>query len=111
MSVLGKVATVVDTTLDEIKVVPNPYIVRSRFNETTNSRKMRFTNLPQECRISIFTVAGEIVKVIERSSQFDGNEWWDLRTENNQEIAPGLYLYHVESRNGKEKIGKFAVIR
>ena len=71
MSVLGKVATVVDTTLDEIKVVPNPYIVRSRFNETTNSRKMRFTNLPQECRISIFTVTGEIVKVIERSSQFD----------------------------------------
>ena len=111
MSVLGKVATVVDTTLDEIKVVPNPYIVRSRFNETTNSRKMRFTNLPLECRISIFTVTGEIVKVIERSSQFDGNEWWDLRTDNNQEVAPGLYIYHVESRNGKEKIGKFAVIR
>ena len=72
---------------------------------------MRFTNLPQECRISIFTVTGEIVKVIERSSQFDGNEWWDLRTENNQEVAPGLYIYHVESNNGKEKIGKFAVIR
>jgi hypothetical protein len=51
------------------------------------------------------------VKVIERSSQFDGNEWWDLRTENNQEVAPGLYIYHVESNNGKEKIGKFAVIR
>ena len=42
---------------------------------------------------------------------FDGNEWWDLRSANNQEIAPGLYIYHVESNNGKEKIGKFAVIR
>ena len=72
---------------------------------------MRFTNLPQECRISIFTITGEIVKVIERSSQFDGNEWWDMRTVNNQEVAPGLYIYHVESNNGKEKIGKFAVIR
>ena len=111
MSVLGKISTVVDTTLDEIKVVPNPYVVRSRFNEAINSRKMRFTNLPQECRISIFTVTGEVVKVLDHNSQFDGNEWWDLRTDNNQEVAPGLYIYHVESKNDKEKIGKFAVIR
>jgi len=111
MSVLGKVAAVADTTLDTIKVVPNPYIVRSRFNETANSRKMRFTNLPQECRISIFTISGELVRVLDHNSQFDGNEWWDLRTGNNQEVAPGLYIYHVESKNGKEKVGKFAVIR
>ena len=111
MSVLGKVSTVADTTLDTIKVVPNPYIVRSRFNETSISRKLRFTNLPQECRISIFTVTGELVKVLDHNNQFDGNEWWDLRSANNQEVAPGLYIYHVESNNGKEKIGKFAVIR
>ena len=43
-----KVSTVADTTLDTIKVVPNPYIVRSRFNETSISRKLRFTNLPQD---------------------------------------------------------------
>ena len=111
MSVLGKVSTVADTTLDTIKVVPNPYIVRSRFNETSMSRKLRFTNLPQECRISIFTITGELVKVLDHNNQFDGNEWWDLRSANNQEVAPGLYIYHVESNNGKEKIGKFAVIR
>ena len=111
MSVLGKVSTVADTTLDTIKVVPNPYIVRSRFNETSISRKLRFTNLPQECRISIFTVTGELVRVLEHLNQFDGNEWWDLRTANNQEVAPGLYIYHVESTNGEEKVGKFAVIR
>ena len=111
MSVLGKVLTVEEATLDEIKVVPNPYVVRSRFNESPTSRKMRFTNLPQDCRITIFTVTGEVVRVLDHSSQFDGNEWWDLRTGNNQEVAPGLYIYHVESQNGKEKVGKFAVIR
>ena len=111
MSVLGKVLTVEGATLDEIKVVPNPYVVRSRFNESPTSRKMRFTNLPQDCRITIFTVTGEVVRVLDHSSQFDGNEWWDLRTGNNQEVAPGLYIYHVESQNGKEKVGKFAVIR
>ncbi len=111
MSVLGKVSTVTDTTLDTIKVVPNPYIVRSRFNETSISRKLRFTNLPQECQISIFTITGELVRVLHHLNQFDGNAWWDLRTANNQEVAPGLYIYHVESNNGEEKIGKFAVIR
>ena len=40
-----------------------------------------------------------------------------LRTINNQEIAPGLYLYHIQnidSNNDKsldEIVGKFAVIR
>ena len=47
----------------------------------------------------------------EHQSQTSGNAWWDMRTVNNQEVAPGLYIYHVESNNGKEKIGKFAVIR
>ena len=111
MSVLGKVAVVADTTLDTIKVVPNPYIVRSRFNETPASRKLRFTNLPQECRISIYTVSGELIRVLDHFNRFDGNKWWDMRTANNQEVAPGLYIYHVESNNGQEKIGKFAVIR
>jgi hypothetical protein len=72
---------------------------------------LRFTNLPQECRISIFTVSGELIRTIDHNNQFDGNAWWDLRTENNQEVAPGLYIYHVESGNGREKVGKFAVIR
>ena len=89
----------------------SPYIVRSRFNETSISRKLRFTNLPQECRISIFTVSGELVKVLDHNNQFDGNEWWDLRSANNQEIAPGLYIFHVESRGLEPIVGKFAVIR
>ena len=39
-----------------------------------------------------------------------GNAWWDMRTVNNQEVAPGLYVFHVKGA-GEEKIGKFAVIR
>jgi len=33
-----------------------------------------------------------------------------MRTANNQEVAPGLYVFHVKGA-GEEKIGKFAVIR
>jgi hypothetical protein len=109
--------------VSNIGVVPNPYIVQSGYKESEHLRQIRFTNLPSHCRIRIFTISGECVagcndnNPFEHQSEFTGNAWWDMRSENNQEIAPGLYLFHVEqlSSDGKkvlgEHIGKFAVIR
>ena len=70
---------------------------------------MRFTRLPEQCTITIYTVTGEKVRVIEHRS--GGNEWWDLRSYNNQEVAPGLYFYVAETDGAKPKIDKFAIIR
>ena len=110
--------------LAEVMVVPNPYKVGSNFKESEHLRQVRFTNLPQNCTIKIFTLNGEEVSTIDHSNDASGNAWWDLRSMNNQEIAPGLYIYHVEEKciNGddvldascnedKPFIGKFAVIR
>ena len=110
--------------LAEVMVVPNPYKVGSNFKESEHLRQVRFTNLPQNCIIKIFTLNGEEVSTIDHSNDASGNAWWDLRSMNNQEIAPGLYIYHVEEKciNGddvldascnedKPFIGKFAVIR
>jgi len=36
---------------------------------------------------------------------------WDLRTINNQEVSPGLYLFTVSSNGRKTFIGKFAIVR
>lgn len=96
--------------LDSIKVVPNPYIVRSRFNETEYIRKMRFTHLPYNSRVTIFTVTGEKVISMKHTSTTDSNLFWNLRSVNNQEVAPGLYIYVVEWE-GKKDIGKFAIVR
>ena len=86
MSKLGENVGVSDTLcLDSIKVVPNPYKASSKFNETSDSRRIRFTNLPTQAQISIYTVAGEHVTTFEHSEQFDGNAWWNLRTGNSQE--------------------------
>ena len=111
MSILGAVQDVVDTTLNEIRVVPNPYMVHSKFNETPLQHKLRFTRLPQRCQITIYTVAGEVVTSFQHENEFDGNAWWDLTNSHGQLIGPGLYIYVVESDNNKEIIGKFAVIR
>ena len=96
---------------ENIKVVPNPYISRSNFNEDKYIRRIRFTNLPSVCTISIFTISGEQVFTLNHQSEMDGNEWWDLRTINNQEIAPGLYVYVVQAEGADDFIGKFAVVR
>ena len=97
-------------TLKNIKVIPNPYVAHSNYNETEYLRKMRFINLPSNCTITIYTISGEKIYSFNHNNAEDGNAWWDLRTVNNQEISPGLYLFSVETDSDKY-IGKFAVIR
>ena len=99
------------TDLSNVGVVPNPYRVNSGFKETEHFRQIRFTNLPSQCTIKIFTLTGEKVSIIDHDNEESGNAWWDMRTINNQEIAPGLYIFHVEAPQNDSYIGKFAVIR
>ena len=110
LSILGRPHKVTQAELEEVRVVPNPYVVRSLFNETEYIKRMRFTHLPQNCKITIFTISGEIVRELEHHDPYEGNLWWDLRSKNNQEVAPGLYIYVVEA-GGKQHIGKFAIVR
>jgi hypothetical protein len=97
--------------LDDIKVVPNPYIVRNTWEPSRDYSRLAFTHLPDKCTIRIYTMSGDHLRTLEHeSAEFDGNENWDLLTKNNQKIAAGIYIFHVDSPYG-EKIGKFAVVR
>ena len=103
------------TLENNIKVVPNPYIARSNYNETEYLKQVRFTNLPQQCKITIYTISGEKVISLHHSDIESGTKFWNLRSVNNQEVAPGLYIYVVEDTNPNNKrnkfIGKFAIVR
>ena len=112
MSLLGRQESVTENKLEDISVVPNPYMVRSHFQEEAE-RRLRFTRLPSECQITVYTVTGELVTVIKHSDAYDSNEWWNLRSgkdHDGSEVAPGLYIFVVEAE-GFEHIGKFAVVR
>ena len=112
MSEIGALDDDSSDDLDKIKVVPNPFIGNSNyFNESPGNSLMRFTHLPQKCTISIYTISGEFVTSIDHDDDFDGSEWWDVRNGRGQEIAPGLYIYVVETPTGEKKIDKFAVVR
>ncbi len=101
-------------SLDAIKVVPNPYYVRAQWDTDRFNKHIKFTHLPSQCRIRIFTTSGILIRTIEHSEDAGdpvGYHRWDLRNKENLDIASGLYIYQVEDlKTGKEKIGKFAII-
>ena len=116
-----------------VGVYPNPYYGNAIWDGSTERlRKIYFFNLPAECDITIFTLAGDIVKQIHHDQNSNGSDirWfetyasddkqkfaggehaWDLLTDNDQAIATGLYLFTVENkRNGDIKRGKFLVVK
>ncbi len=104
--------------LDQIAVVPNPYIVsatwepKSLFSTGRGARMVEFIHLPKECTIRIYTVRGYLVDTIHHNKYIDdGSEFWDLRTKDGMEIAYGLYIFHIEAPGIGETIGKFAVVK
>lgn len=122
--VFTTMASKVDTTmaraeLDEIRVVPNPYVAVSVFEPYDYQNQLKrgdrliyFDNLPASCTIRIYTMAGELVTTLEHQSSIDdGQEFWNLTTKDNFPIAYGVYLYHVDAGDLGQKIGRFAVIK
>ncbi|RMI01314.1 MAG: hypothetical protein D6681_10985 [Calditrichaeota bacterium] len=105
--------------LDNIYVVPDPYIAvstleRKVFNrdEGRGERRIDFVNLPKECTVTIFTASGRVVVQLHHSApEKNGRLSWDLRTKDGLEIAHGVYFYLVDAPGIGTKTGKFAVIK
>ncbi len=107
------------SNMDNIYTVPDPYIAASSLEARLISqdvgrgnRRIDFVNLPRECTIRIFTIAGRLVRTLEHSSADNqGRASWDLRTKDGLEVAHGVYIYHVEAPDVGSKIGKLAIIK
>ncbi|MCH8559068.1 MAG: hypothetical protein LAT84_14705 [Balneolia bacterium] len=101
----------VERPLDDVRVVPNPYLV-THLAETGAGRQLHFTNLPQRATIRIFTVSGRLVQTLNVDNPAtEGRYIWDMRSNDNKEISYGVYIYHVDAPGVGEKVGKFAVIK
>ncbi|MBN1424349.1 hypothetical protein JXA88_07325 [Candidatus Fermentibacteria bacterium] len=104
------------SALDDIMVVPNPYIAaaswegKNPYTDGRGPRELHFVNLPSVCTIRIYTISGALVNTIEHDS-LTGTAVWDMLTKDNLDIAYGVYIYHVDAPGIGEKIGKFAVIK
>ncbi|MDH4210701.1 MAG: hypothetical protein OEV79_04570 [candidate division WOR-3 bacterium] len=96
--------------LDSVRVVPNPYILASKFESTPYDRRLMFTHLPEECKIMIYNVAGEHINTIEHNNNL-GYEYWDLRTKFGVEVAYGMYIFVVRADGNVKAEGKFVIIK
>ncbi len=105
--------------MNKIKVVPNPYVVTHEAEARLLSsqvsgrgeREIRFTYIPPGATISIYTVRGEKIKTLRQDDLFLGDVYWNLRTEENLDVAYGVYVFVVEAPGIGTKIGKFALIK
>lgn len=117
------------SALDLINVVPNPYYAYSTYERSRIDNVVRITNLPNKCKIKIFTLNGTLVRTFDRdvSGQEDINieddanfirakrlpfQDWDLKNQSGISVASGLYIIHVDVPGVGEKILKwFGVMR
>ncbi|MCS6988939.1 MAG: T9SS type A sorting domain-containing protein [Chloroherpetonaceae bacterium] len=95
--------------LARISVYPNPYLGSSGRERFLRQTFVTFTNLPRKCKIRIFTLNGDLVRVIERDNPNSSIEDWNLRNSANIPVASGMYLVHIETEFGN-KILKLGVI-
>ncbi|MDZ7331553.1 MAG: hypothetical protein ONB31_06215 [candidate division KSB1 bacterium] len=102
--------------LDQITVIPNPYVVTSVYETVPWIKELQFHNLPEKCEIRIFTISGELVQILHHEPGSQGYrgpavEAWNLWSYNEQEVAFGVYFFRVKAEGIGEKIGKFAIIK
>jgi hypothetical protein len=96
---------------DKINVFPNPYYGLSPEDVSTSEERVTFTHLPQRANIKIFSIAGQLVRIInkEETGQYMN---WDLRNSSGERVSSGIYVAHIELPDlGKVKTLKFAVIQ
>jgi hypothetical protein len=96
--------------LETIGVVPNPYKGASIYERSQLIDEVRFTNLPEEATIRVFTLHGALIRTLRKKSP-ERFLSWDLTTENTLPIGSGMYLIDVEVPGVGNKSIKFAVVK
>jgi hypothetical protein len=109
-NVVNQVAAAVTNDLSRVHTVPDPYYVTSQFEQTTDTKIIKFVNLPTDCIIRIYSSSGVLVNLVEHHSPtFGGAEDWNVRNRNNQIVASGVYFFHIEA-GGARRVGRFTVV-
>ena len=117
----------VNSQLDAINVVPNPYYGFSDYETSQFTNIIKITNLPAKCTVTIYTLDGKFIRQYKRNEERmekDGNEVpvlrgqispaleWDLKNNKGISVASGVYLIHVDADGLGERVIKwFGVAR
>lgn len=92
--------------LDLIRIVPNPYYAYSAYEVNQLDNRVKITNLPERCTITIFNMAGQLVETISKDNPTTFQDW-DLKNNKGIPIASGVYLFHIDVPGAGERILKW----
>lgn len=119
----------VETALDNINVVPNPYYGYSAYEISQFSNTVKITNLPAKSTVTIYSLDGKFIRQYNRdevgtfipptrpssginTTQVSPALEWDLKNSKGIPVASGVYLIHVDADGLGERVIKwFGVAR
>jgi hypothetical protein len=114
--------------LKRVHTVPDPYYVTSGYEQTTDTKIIKFVNLPERAIIRIYSSSGVLVNLLEhpgsncqnvsnstgvRNDPFGGECSWNVRNRNNQVVASGVYFYHIEANGAggsARRVGRMTIV-
>jgi len=100
--------------VSKVTVKPNPYKKAALFDNRSQvyEHKIAFSNLPPLAKITILDVSGQVIDMINFTSNdpSNGSYFWDMFSKDGIEVASGVYIFVVESPTGIQ-VGQFAILR
>ncbi|MCC5925143.1 MAG: T9SS type A sorting domain-containing protein [Bacteroidetes bacterium] len=97
-------------SMDQIVVVPNPYIDSAGTDVSFERSRIFFFEVPGRARIDIYTEMGELVQTINHTDG-SGDAEWNLNTASRQRIVSGVYIARILNLDTGERVTrKFVVI-
>lgn len=98
------------TDMDLITVVPNPYYAYSAYERNALDNRIKIANLPQTCVITIYNMSGTKIRQFKKDEAKTSIDW-DLKNFAGVPIASGIYLIHIKSDEGERVIKWFGTMR
>ena len=97
-------------------MVPNPYKGSAKSGTPRSEREGFTSSICPRPRIRIFTTSAELVREL-TLDQFSspggqiGEVEWDLRNGKGNKVVSGIYVYQVETPEGRTRKGHFVIIK
>lgn len=100
----GAAIAALSRDLDNVIAYPNPFEPKAGHSSIT------FDNLTDSARIRIYTMNGE--QILDKNiTTTNGKSAWDVKNNDGENAAHGIYIYLITNDKGQKKTGKLGIKR
>ena len=109
-------ATAPPSNLERVAVVPNPYRGSAEWDPAVGEGRIHFIHVPPQSTVRIFTTNAELIRELKMDPNSSpggetGELFWDMRNGEGRKVVSGIYIYQVETPEGRTRKGHFVIIK